>query len=88
MKIQENIKTQENINSKFDNSKVESNTKMNTVNRESEKIKQEYSEISKDGDTLELTTDAALKKYSKTKLKQLLMEKKITKQQYDRVISQ
>lgn len=82
------MKIQENMNDKLDSCNVESNIKVNSVNGESGKIKQEYSEISKDGDTLELTTDAALKKYSKTKLKQLLMEKKITKQQYDRVMSQ
>lgn len=59
-------------------------------------VKQDYTAISKDGDTLEISmksagnttkmTDAALAKCTKTKLKQLLSSGQITKQQYEKAV--
>lgn len=48
--------------------------------------------ISKDGDTLELSktkiSDAALKGYSEARLRSMLQNKEISRQQYDKVIKQ
>lgn len=57
-------------------------------------IKKNYKAISKDGDTLELSkrntslrySDAALSKLSAVKLKQLLADEQISKQQYDKAL--
>ncbi len=51
-----------------------------------------FEQMSKDGDTLELgrkksISDAVLKGYSETKLKQLYTSKEISKQQYDKAIN-
>ena len=54
----------------------------------------EYAAISRDGDTLEISKgrgigelpDAILAKYSKQKLKQLLINRQITRQQYDKAM--
>ena len=50
-----------------------------------------YDQISKDGDTLELSkpkiSDAMLSGYSEAKLKQLFNNKEISRQQYDKAIS-
>ncbi|MCR5510995.1 MAG: hypothetical protein K6F54_08620 [Lachnospiraceae bacterium] len=49
-----------------------------------------YDQISKDGDTLELSSpkisDALLRGYSDVKLKQLYNNKEISKQQYDKAV--
>ncbi len=47
--------------------------------------RENYTVVSKDGDTLELS-DMALAKYSKSKLKQLLQNGKISRQQYEKAI--
>ena len=50
-----------------------------------------YDQISKDGDTLELSkpkiSDAMLSGYSEARLKQLFNNKEISRQQYDKAIS-
>lgn len=50
-----------------------------------------YDQISKDGDTLELSkpkiSDAMLSGYSEARLKQLFNSKEISRQQYDKAIS-
>lgn len=58
--------------------------------KSTESIKK-YDQISKDGDTLELSkpkiSDAMLSGYSEAKLKQLFNNKEISRQQYDKAIS-
>ena len=57
--------------------------------KSTESIKK-YDQISKDGDTLELSkpkiSDAMLSGYSEARLKQLFNNKEISRQQYDRAI--
>ena len=52
--------------------------------------KEDYDQISKDGDSLQLSkpkiSDMALSGYSEARLKQLFQNKRISRQQYDKAI--
>ena len=51
-----------------------------------------YSQVSKDGDTLEVSkpviSDSLLKGYSEARLKTMLQNKEISRQQYDKAVKQ
>ena len=56
------------------------------------KIRRAPDQMSKDGDTLELSRakipDAVLKGYSEGRLKSMLQNKEISRQQYDKIVEQ
>ena len=85
--IHKSMNVRENENSvKTDHSVSE---KGYSSQKSTESIKK-YDQISKDGDTLELSkpkiSDAMLSGYSEARLKQLFNNKEISRQQYDRAI--
>ena len=87
MVVTANVKNQNDMNIQgHDRQKDHQGDSRLNVNTEMKK----FDRISKDGDTLEIgktvISDALLKSYSESKLRQLYSEKEISKQQYDKAV--